>query len=51
MLYCLCGNKVDLPAPHELALADGQQFAKANNIPVFFEVSAKSKENLDNLFN
>ncbi len=51
LLICLCGNKVDAPTPHAVPLTEGQNFAKNNSMPVFFEVSAKSKENLDKIFN
>ena len=41
---------MDSPAPHTISLNEGQTFAKTNKIPVFLEVSAKSKENLDVFF-
>ena len=46
ILIALAGTKKD-KAQHAISLQDGQNFAKKHKIPIFFEVSAKTKENVD----
>ena len=50
ILIALAGTKKDKSAQHAISLQDGQNFAKKHKIPIFFEVSAKTKENVDQLF-
>jgi GTPase SAR1 family protein len=47
LMIALAGSKRDLPGPHAISLQDGQNFAKKHQIPIFFEVSAKNRENID----
>ena len=44
----LCGNKIDLEK-REVKKEEGEELAKNENIP-FFEVSAKTDENIKNMF-
>ena len=44
----LCGNKIDLES-REVKKEVGEEFAKKEGIP-FFEVSAKTNENIKNMF-
>ena len=49
MLICICGNKME-DGKRKISLADGQTFAKSQQCSVFSEVSAKTKENMDQFF-
>lgn len=49
-MLALCGNKMDSQAKHVVSLQDCANFAKMKKIPVYGEVSAKTKENLDSFF-
>lgn len=51
LLICLAATKSDLVDKHQLSHQDGSNFAKLHKISVFVECSAKTKENLDTLFN
>ena len=44
----LCGNKIDLEN-REVKKEEGEEFAKKENIP-FYEVSAKTEENIKDMF-
>ena len=46
----LIGNKIDLEAQRKIKTEDGQKYAKQYNIEKFFETSAKSGFNAQNLF-
>ena len=50
IMLALAGTKRDASGQHAISLQDGQNFAKKNQIPIFFEVSAKTRENLDALW-
>lgn len=47
IIIALAGSKRDTAGPHAVSLQDGQNFAKKHQIPIFFEVSSKTKENID----
>ncbi|KAI7895098.1 ras family-domain-containing protein [Mucor mucedo] len=47
----LVGNKCDLESKaRQVTFEEGQQFAKENDIPLFIETSAKSAENVEEVF-
>lgn len=47
----LVGNKCDLESKsRQVTFEEGQQFAKENGIPLFIETSAKSAENVEEVF-
>jgi GTPase SAR1 family protein len=47
--YLVAGNKIDLESERQVMKEQGETFARNNDAP-FFEVSAKSKENIEPLF-
>ena len=49
-MLALAANKSDLPGTHTVSAQEGQMLAKRCKIPVFGEISAKSKDNLDRFF-
>lgn len=49
LVLALCGNKIDTPLPHKVSSQQGTEFAFQNKISIFQEVSAKSKQNLQDL--
>ena len=50
VVISLTGNKMDIPGAHAVGQQDGQNFARKNQISVCKEVSAKTGENIDALF-
>ena len=46
----LTGNKMDIAGAHAVGQQDGQNFARKHQIPICKEVSAKTGENIDTLF-
>ena len=46
MPMIICGNKIDLFDDRQVTKEEGEEFAKKNNV-VFFEVSAKTNENMN----
>ena len=50
LFICLVGNKIDLEDKRIISTAEGETFAKDNNIH-FFEVSAKTGKGISELFN
>ncbi|KAM7509503.1 hypothetical protein LguiA_019956 [Lonicera macranthoides] len=49
MVMLLVGNKVDLDANREVAIEEGEQYAKENGL-FFLETSAKTAQNVNELF-
>jgi len=49
VLKILVGNKCDLSEKRQVSFQKGKELAESYNIP-FFETSAKSAENIENLF-
>ena len=49
VIMVLIGNKIDLGDEREVSYEEGENFAKENNM-LFFETSAKSGENIENVF-
>ena len=50
ILICLVGNKTDLEEKRVVSKEEGQKFADDNGL-LFFETSAKSGENIEEMFN
>ena len=50
VLVMLLGNKSDLDSKRQVLIADAQQMAEGYEIPLFFEVSAKSGMNVEQAF-
>ena len=50
ILICLVGNKTDLEEKRAVQRAEGEKFAEDNGL-LFFETSAKSGENIEEMFN
>ena len=50
VVISLTGNKMETPGAHAVGQQDGQNFARKNQINVCKEVSAKTGENIDTLF-
>jgi small GTP-binding protein len=50
VLVVLVGNKLDMTDDIAVTETDGKNFAEENQIPFFYEVSAKSSENVDLMF-
>ena len=50
LLICLVGNKTDLEDKRVISRVDGEKFAEDNGL-LFFETSAKSGKNVEELFN
>jgi uncharacterized protein len=46
----LCGNKIDLVEHREISKEDGEAAATTNKFDSFFEVSAKTGENINKVF-
>ena len=46
----LAGTHLDVPGLHAVSQQDGQNFARKHGINVCMEVSANTKEGVDNLF-
>ena len=49
ILMVLVGNKTDLDSDRAVSFEEGEEFAKANGLQ-FFETSAKTGSNIDNVF-
>ena len=49
LFICLVGNKIDLEDKRVISTEEGEKYAQDNNI-IFFEVSAKNKEGIAELF-
>jgi Ras-related protein Rab-6A len=49
-IFVLIGNKIDLNDNREISFEEGEKFAKDKNF-IFYEVSARSGEGIQNLFN
>lgn len=49
MTVCLVGNKIDLPAPRQVATEEARAYAEANGL-LFFEVSAATGANVEDVF-
>ena len=49
VLSC-CGTRLDAPGLHAVSQMDGQEFSKKHGIPVWYQVSSRTKEGVDNLF-
>jgi len=49
MMIVLVGNKIDDEANRQVSWEEGQLFAKKNDL-IFFETSAKTGENVDNIY-
>ena len=49
MPMIICGNKIDLVDNRQVKKEEGEEFAKKNKL-VFFEVSAKTNENINDMF-
>ncbi|KAJ7384870.1 Ras- protein Rab-5B [Desmophyllum pertusum] len=50
IFIALAGNKADLVSGREVKYEDAQSYAADNNLDLFMEVSAKTGENVENLF-
>ncbi|KAJ7384883.1 Ras- protein Rab-5B [Desmophyllum pertusum] len=50
IFIALAGNKADLVSGREVKYEDAQSYADDNNLDLFMEVSAKTGENVENLF-
>ena len=48
-LLVLVGNKIDLESERQISYEEGEDFAQKNNM-YFFETSAKTGKNIENLF-
>jgi Ras-related protein Rab-2A len=49
IVMILAGNKVDLESKRVVSYAEGEEFAKRNNL-IFVETSALTGHNIDNMF-
>merc|ERR1712046_19517 len=49
MMIVLVGNKIDMETERQVSWEEGQTFAKKNDL-IFFETSAKTGENVDNIY-
>lgn len=50
LMRVLVGNKIDLKEQRIIATEQGEKFAKESGIDIFMETSAKTGENIDELF-
>jgi len=51
VITALVGNKIDLDnGVREVSTEEGTEFAKKNNLSLFFETSAKTGQNIDLIF-
>lgn len=50
VLIMLLGNKLDLASKRTMSKNDVEEFAREKDIPLFFEVSAKTGRNIDEAF-
>jgi Ras-related protein Rab-6A len=48
-VFVLVGNKIDLESERQISYEEGEDFAQKNNM-YFFETSAKTGKNIENLF-
>jgi len=50
-IIAVVGNKIDLADElREVSTEEGTEFTKKNNLPFFFETSAKTGQNIDLMF-
>ena len=50
IVMAVCGTRLDASGVHAVGQMEGQAFSRKHKIPVWFEVSSRTKEGVDGLF-